>query len=74
MPDQKPSIGRIVHYIDEEAGHCAAIIVGVADDQETCELRIFWPYQHVRPGADWAPHVPHDETAKPNTWHWPEQV
>lgn len=74
-PAEKPTVGRIVHYVafgtpggEYAAGaHRAAIVTEVADDAVT--LHIFNPTgTHFRAG------VKHDPTHQPGTWHWPERA
>lgn len=65
--EQKPSLGRVVHFA-EEGGPYAAIIVGVNPD-ESVELATFGPnslyFQHnIKFDADGAKH----------TWRWPPRV
>jgi hypothetical protein len=82
---QKPSIGRIVHYVldsgQSKGQHRPAMIVRVWSD--TCvQLTVFtdWsndfgPDQHGGGGILWRPSVTLDETGeKPGTYHWPERV
>jgi len=67
----KPSVGRIVHYIDPLTGkHCAALIIDV-DDKDRVNLRVFG---HV--GSEWTAFViSNDETyVMLGSWHWPERV
>ncbi len=68
---QTPSISRIVHYVDVNLDHCAAIITAVGADGAVV-LTVFprggnpYPVLHV---------VPLDEGRKATgTWHWPERV
>lgn len=65
--EQAPSIGRIVHYVHPDAGHCPAVISGVAGLALT--LHVFYPQ-----GVAVVTEVPHDAEAAPETWHWPEYV
>jgi hypothetical protein len=86
MSDQKPSVGRIVHYVSfgtpggEYSSECrAAVITGihgaVADgapdwDQGDVHLAVLNPE-----GMFFNKYVNHDEDAKTGgTWHWPERV
>lgn len=71
-----PSVGRIVHYVSRGSADgvyaptCrAAIIAGVLDRSEACELVVF------NPEGLFFNDCPHDEeTKKGGTWHWPERV
>lgn len=73
---QKPSIGRIVHYIGispmdlDRKMHCAAIVTEIEDDG-TLALEVFYPGLGSVPYGS----IAEDATAtKPGTWHWPERV
>lgn len=79
----KPSIGRIVHYVlpvSKNAGaHRPAIIVKINDDNaETVNLKVFT--DGLNEGSayitdTWVPDVEQDEEdADGGTWHWPERV
>lgn len=85
--DQKPSVGRIVHYVSygtpnkEYSSRCvAAIITDVATSPETEEdsvrLKIFNPDGDFN--SPWLKQFEKDpgseENYKPGTWHWPERV
>ena len=71
----RPSIGRVVHFVDPTTGqHQAAIITaapasGVAEVVQAVTLSVL--------GEDFIsfkPFVPYDAEGKPGTWHWPERV
>jgi hypothetical protein len=66
----KPSIGRIVHHVNGQGAHEAAIISRVFSD--TCVNL------HVMQDDDTEPFrritsVLQDEIVRPNSWHWPER-
>lgn len=68
----KPSIGRVVHYNDEE-GCNAAMIIDVRDDH--VDLQVF----HKTQGGLYIREIYLDpqgpgEANRDNTWHWPERV
>ena len=67
-----PSVGRIVHYVDENNDCIAALITEANDTSESqmVELTIF------PPGAspEVKENVEIDSSHSPNTWHWPELV
>lgn len=78
--DQKPSIGRIVHYVSygtpggEYGQECrAAVINFVADSLEDgtaiVRLTVFNPE-----GLFFTKELPYSEEQKGGTWHWPERV
>lgn len=70
----KPSIGRIVHYVDEGGDCMAAMIVGVNSSSPTAvNLTVFGPL----PGQVQARRsVLKDDMVAgvSGTWHWPERV
>ncbi len=78
---QKPSVGRIVHYVDwtefgdgPRPGPCrAAIVTNVIEPDKAdayVDLTIFDPNGQRVDGA-----VKSDETRTTGeTWHWPERV
>jgi hypothetical protein len=69
---QLPSIGRIVHYVQQEANETkcrAAVITEVDDSRDGVGVFVMAPstrffYRDVR----------YDEGKGPDTWHWPERV
>jgi hypothetical protein len=88
--EQKPSVGRVVHYTaygtpggEFPAGICrAAVITEVGPNQYPCEDASAdnEPYATASlcvlnpTGQFFNRNVPHDETKKPGTWHWPERT
>jgi len=89
MPEQKVSVGRIVHYVfkdrNGELVHRPAIVVhdcfadwGVYQEQEGVQLQVFTDGTNDGPdyaaGIVWRTSVYHDEETKAEgTWHWPER-
>jgi hypothetical protein len=80
---QKPSIGRIVHYLDERQAEYPAIVTHVWSD--TCvNLEVFGiNVEYLQGGnadARFPTSVVHadapagDVDAAPRSWHWPEPV
>ncbi|GAA1030767.1 MULTISPECIES: hypothetical protein [Amycolatopsis] len=84
MTEQKPAVGRIVHYLtdpvpqrdsSELRAECrAAIITRVWDDGDGCceavALTVFSDHDTTRHSI-----VPHNEDGPHGrTWHWPERV
>lgn len=77
---QKPSVGRIVHYVSrgsadgEFESECRAAIVTAApsdpDVERAIDLAVFGSQ-----GVHFNPTCEHDEASKAGgTWHWPERV
>ena len=76
--DQKPSVGRIVHYVsygtpngEYRSQDRAAIISEVPDpESDTIHIVVLNPE-----GMFFNKNVRHDEDDKAGgTWHWPERV
>lgn len=64
----KPSVGRIVHYVDHVQKVCrAAIITEVQGDK--VRLHVFLPGGELSPDR-----VPEDPGKGGYSWHWPERV
>lgn len=86
MSEQKPSIGRVVHYVLNEgrnAGeHRPAFVVKVWGDQpdSLVQLQVFTDSNPASDSNDclpqvlWKTSVKLDADAAPGTWHWPERV
>jgi hypothetical protein len=71
MPEQKPSIGRIVHYVDAVDMHMAAIIVDVnVHAWAGVNLVVFDHGGNTFPRTG----VPFSAEPRESTWHWPERV
>lgn len=81
---QKPSVGRIVHYVaygtpggEFPAGVCRAAIV-----TEVVQLLPHADQEHLRvgicvmnpTGLFFNRDIPYDEGKRPGSWHWPERV
>jgi hypothetical protein len=85
MSEQKPSIGRIVHYVrgvntaygvEAATGvHDPAIVTSI-NDNGTLNLVTFSDSSSGdKYPVWWREEVAEDQTgANPNSWHWPEQV
>jgi hypothetical protein len=79
MAEQKPSVGRIVHYVSygtpggEYTMQCrAAIVTEVTEHPDadgTVGLCVLNPE-----GLFFNRGVPHAEDAPAGTWHWPERT
>jgi hypothetical protein len=84
MPEQTPTIGRIVHYVREEGVERPAIIVHVWPDNATphagmVQLQVFndsdgGPANDGLANVTWETSVEHSEDPQPHTWHWPERA
>ncbi len=83
MPESEsvlPSIGRIVHFVQEDLKHRPALIVEVWNP--TCvNLQVFLDGTNdAQLGtaslglARWETSVAFSEDPRPLTWHWPEKV
>lgn len=62
--------GRIVHYVNHDNSHTAAIITWVND--ELIDLVVF-PVRLVN-AVQSVQAVPYDEKCRIHTWHWIEHV
>lgn len=74
MDNQKPSVGRIVHYTQEDGTHIAGIITHVYEGklaESSCvDLTCFVLHQ-----LKFRNKVKLDPSAKyKDTWHWAERV
>jgi hypothetical protein len=65
------TVGRIVHVVDRDGGHQAAMITEVSPgrcDSKYVALTVFTPM-----GVHFLIDAVHDESQTPGTWHWPER-
>jgi len=89
MPEQKPSVGRIVHYVSRGSADgvyppaCRAAIVTEVDEHDPnrvglCVLNPTGTFFHPLNGDDSCEHYepPHQGVRghRVGTWHWPERV
>lgn len=65
----KPSIGRIVHFVDNFLKHNAAVVTAVEGD--TVDLEIFG---NVVNRFRYSIAEQKGERVVGDTWHWPERV
>lgn len=73
--EQKPSVGRIVHYKEnKENAECKAAIITKVNDDSSVVLQIFEPFtiQHIFATADYKGVNP--LSALVGEWHWPERI
>jgi len=74
----KPSVGRIVHYVQQDGTHLPAMVVSVHHGDKL-NLLVFldqrtYPFGFVANYTERQELVHSDETSKlPATWHWPER-
>ena len=72
-----PSIGRVVHYVNEAGAHQAAIIVKVWSN-ECVNLHVLPDYSDTHEAVGKTSVLYHDEgpdsPAHPYSWHWCEYV
>lgn len=79
--EQKPSIGRIVHYVDKEGIHNAAIILEVHGDLEDMEVTLI-TFSNTYPSSMIFKNVSYYELELDNeaveytkeSWHFPERI
>jgi hypothetical protein len=65
----KPSLGRIVHYVDADGVDRAAIVSEFSElTPALVHLHVFQRFA-VIPTFD----VPYSEGKEPGSWHWPER-
>jgi hypothetical protein len=70
MPEQKPSVGRVVHYVRLDAECLAAMVTETYGDSDAVGLAVFGST-----GIWFDRTVLHDETGKSiRSWHWPERT
>lgn len=67
----RPTIGRIVHFVDAFGYHQAAIVIDVLEGDRV-RLAVFHSTGRYEPVTD---PVPHDEVPPHagRSWHWPER-
>jgi hypothetical protein len=73
----KPSIGRIVHYVAADSPHHVPGVITRVLSEERVNIHLWWDpntvkrYDQAREGANCI----HDETAEHvGSWHWPEKM
>lgn len=72
MPQQVPSIGRVVHYVSTSGAHVPADICGAFEGSDSVNLFV---KDSTTRQASFVYSVPFDPSgAAPGSWHWPEYV
>lgn len=81
MPDQKPSVGRIVLYCYADRPPRPAIITAVIADSERGEVNLVVifdghndTYDRDRSPIEWIGTRAYDPDGAQGTWHWPPRV
>lgn len=73
--EQKPSIGRVVHYHWEDSSglYCRAAIITEVKNTVSTDVSLAVMFPH---GQAFYEDVEFDDNQgrKPGTWHWPERV
>jgi len=75
-PEQKPSIGRIVHFVGERDSINLAALVTAVNEDDTINLAVFGP----NGGYGFRQNVKHVEgpvqttEEASGTWHFPERI
>ena len=72
---QKPSVGRIVHYVGK-GGACTAATVTEVDEEQGALVGLFVTAPsaiHLLPLSEGGATADQAER-QPGTWHWPERV
>lgn len=79
--EQKPTVGRIVHYVSygtpggEYGSECRAAVITAVDGKQPASAQILVSLCVLNPtGAFFNEHVRYDDNALGGTWHWPERV
>lgn len=67
---QKPSVGRVVHFVDGQDNCCSAQVAHVHDDGMTINIG----YLDRNGVAYNSTSVAYSAEPKSYTWHWPERV
>lgn len=73
MSEERPSVGRIVHYVqarEKDEPRCRAAIITDVVSGHNVDLTVFHPHLEVRRTVSYAD----PSENRPATWHWPERV
>lgn len=73
--EQKPSLGRVVHYVATNGEHMAADICGIPDNAEgKADVHLFVKDPFFKT-TYFVMNTPFEQTGQyVGTWHWPERV
>lgn len=80
MSDQKPSVGRVVHYVSygtpggEYASKCRAAIVTAVNSPDAVDPTGVSVAVLNPTGLFFDEGLPYSEEHRGGTWHWPERV
>ena len=73
--EQKPTVGRSVHYFDKDGICRAAIITAVREKVEDIDVIDLTFFEPGKDGSKSATKVfLHNEEKSVLSWHWPERV
>ncbi len=68
MSDPTPTLGRIVHFVEEDGAEQAAIVIWPGTATEPSELKVF------SKSGDYTASALPSSGPVPGCWHWPERV
>jgi hypothetical protein len=73
---QKPSVGRIVHFYQQNTDEnpIPALVIGVYDDSGKVDLTVFGRSRFAEPTTMPGIDVPYSEAPKKGHWSWPPRV
>lgn len=74
---QKPSVGRMVHYVEpgiESSAACRAAIITEVYEEGTRAAGLVRLYAFLSGGPTDLKYVAYAPDACPLMWHWPERV
>lgn len=82
MSEQKPSVGRVVHYVaygtpggEFPAGVCRAAVITEVNDPDSATPSGAVGLCVLNPtGLFFNRGIQYSAESKPGTWHWPERV
>ena len=77
MPEQVPSVGRVVHLVTNALTHRPALIVDPGDGSTIALIGFVLPGEGPQGSMGWwfLDACPYDASGVlPASWHWPEYV